>query len=232
MSSLFWSELEASMISFERCLRVTNVIQEDRTPYDKKIKNWIQRPFIEFRDLSIKYRHDTELVLKNVSFKIEASQKIGVVGRTGAGKSTLCLALCRIVEAASGQIFIDGVDISKISLQNLREKIAIIPQDPTLFEGTLRFNLDPENKSSDPELIELLKLASLENFIDRNHEGLNQQIEEKGQNLSSGEKQLICIWRAILRNNRVVLMDEATANIDIKTEEAIQKLIYLSSDLV
>ena len=163
--------------------------------------------------------------MNNISFKIQANQKIGVVGRTGAGKSTLCLALCRIVEAASGQIFIDGVDISKISLQNLREKIAIIPQDPTLFEGTLRFNLDPENKSSDPELIELLKLASLENFIDRNHEGLYQQIEEKGQNLSSGEKQLICICRAILKNNRVVLMDEATANIDIKTEETIQTLI-------
>ena len=214
------------MVSFERCIRLTNVIQEDQTSYNKKIKNWIQRPFIEFRNFSLRYRPETELVLKDVSFKIEANQKIGVVGRTGAGKSTLCLALCRIVEAASGQIFIDGVDISKISLQNLREKIAIIPQDPTLFEGTLRFNLDPENKSPDSELIELLKLASLENLIDRNHDGLNQQIEEKGQNLSSGEKQLICICRAILRNNKVVLMDEATANIDIKTEEAIQKLIH------
>ena len=182
-------------------------------------------PSVEFRNFNLRYRPETEFVLNNISFKIQANQKIGVVGRTGAGKSTLCLALCRIVEAASGQIFIDGVDISKISLQNLREKIAIIPQDPTLFEGTLRFNLDPENKSSDPELIELLKLASLENLIDRNHEGLYQQIEEKGQNLSSGEKQLICICRAILKNNRVVLMDEATANIDIKTEETIQTLI-------
>ena len=226
MSSLFWAELEASMVSYDRWLKITDVPQEDETPYDKNLKDWPHNPSIEFKKFSLRYRPDSELVLKGVSFKIETNQKIGVVGRTGAGKSTLCLALCRIVEATSGQIFIDGVDISKISLQNLREKIAIIPQDPTLFEGTLRFNLDPENKSSDSELIELLKLASLENLIDRNHDGLNQQIEEKGQNLSSGEKQLICICRAILRNSKVVLMDEATANIDIKTEEAIQKLIH------
>ena len=213
------------MVSFERCFGIINVPQEDVTPYDKELENWPKISEIEFRNYSLRYRPETEIVLKSVSFKIEANQKIGVVGRTGAGKSTLCLALCRIVEAASGQIFIDGVDISKISLQNLREKIAIIPQDPTLFEGTLRFNLDPENKSSDPELIELLKLASLENLIDRNHEGLYQQIDAKGENLSSGEKQLICICRAILRRNKIVLMDEATANIDIKTEETIQKLI-------
>ena len=213
------------MVSFERCFGIINVPQEDVTPYDKELENWPKISEIEFRNYSLRYRPETEIVLKSVSFKIEANQKIGVVGRTGAGKSTLCLALCRIVEAASGQIFIDGVDISKISLQNLREKIAIIPQDPTLFEGTLRFNLDPENKSSDPELIELLKLASLENLIDRNIEGLYQQIDAKGDNLSSGEKQLICICRAILRRNKIVLMDEATANIDIKTEETIQKLI-------
>ena len=225
VGSLFWTELESSLVSYDRWLKITDVPQESKLSYDKSLINWPMNPSVEFKNFNLRYRPETEMVLSNISFKIEASQKIGVVGRTGAGKSTLCLALCRIVEAASGQIFIDGVDISKISLQNLREKIAIIPQDPTLFEGTLRFNLDPENKSSDPELIELLKLASLENLIDRNIEGLYQQIDAKGDNLSSGEKQLICICRAILRRNKIVLMDEATANIDIKTEETIQKLI-------
>jgi len=113
-----------------------------------------------------------------------------------------------------------------MSLDNLREQVAIIPQDPTLFEGTLRFNLDPQNMCSNIELLNLLKQASLEDLINRDDKGIDQQIEEKGQNLSSGEKQLICICRAILRKNKVVLMDEATANIDIKTEQAIQTLIH------
>ena len=224
--SLTLTELESTMVSYDRCLRIINIPQEDKTVYDPTMMNWPQNPSIEFRDFSLRYRPDTDLVLRNLSFKIEPKQKVGVVGRTGAGKSTIWLALCRIVEADSGQILIDGVDISRISLQNLREKIAIIPQDPTLFEGTLRFNLDPENKVSDVELIDLLKQASLENVVLRDDKGLEQQIEEKGQNLSSGERQLIWICRAILRKNKVVLMDEATANIDIKTEQVIQKLIH------
>ena len=225
LGSIFWTELEAWMVSFKRCLNTINVPQENFVPYDPSLNSWPANPSIEFKDYSLRYRPETEIVLDNISFKIEANQKIGIVGRTGAGKSTICLALCRIVEAVSGKILIDGIDISKINLQNLREKIAVIPQDPTLFEGTLRFNLDPENKASDEELIELLKLASLENILNRNKDGLNQQIEEKGQNLSSGEKQLICIWRAVVRSNKIVIMDEATANIDIKTEESIQSLI-------
>ena len=214
------------MVSYDRWLRIINVPQEDKKEYDPTMVNWPHDSSIEFRNFSLRYRPDTDLVLRNLSFKIEPKQKIGVVGRTGAGKSTIWLALWRIVEADSGQILIDGVDISKISLQNLREKIAIIPQDPTLFEGTLRFNLDPENKATNAELLNLLKLASLENLVLRDEKGLEQQIEEKGQNLSSGERQLICICRAILRKNKIVLMDEATANIDIKTEQIIQKLIH------
>ena len=223
--SLFWTEFESSLVSYERCLKIANIHQEDETLYDSSLKEWPNSPSIEFKNYSLRYRPDTEIVLNNISFKIEANEKIGIVGRTGAGKSTLWLALSRIVEAASGQILIDGIDISKISLQNLREKISIIPQDPTLFEDTLKFNLDPENKATDSELIDILKLASLGNLLDRNIKGLNQQIEDKGQNLSSGEKQLICICRAIIRNCKIILMDEATANIDIKTEETIQRLI-------
>ena len=226
IASLFLTELESSMVSYDRCLKITNVPQEDQRPFDPHMTDWPQHPSIEFKDFSLRYRSDTELVLNHLSFKIDAKQKIGVVGRTGAGKSTICLALCRLVEAAAGQILIGDIDISKISLENLRASIAIIPQDPTLFEGTLRYNLDPENSISDQQLIDLLKLASLDSLITRDDKGLDQHIEEKGQNLSSGEKQLICICRAILRNNKIVLMDEATANIDIKTEQTIQQLIH------
>ena len=225
MSSLFLSELETSIVSYDRCLKMTDLPKEDNAPYDISLNFWTYYPKIELKNFSLRYRPETEIVLNNISFKIEACQKIGVVGRTGAGKSTLWLALTRVIEAVSGQILIDGVDISSISLKNLREKIAVIPQDPSLFEGTLRFNLDPENRILDTELIDILRLASLEKLIDENNEGLNQYIEEKGQNLSSGEKQLIWICRAILRRNKIVLIDEATANIDIKTEETIKKLI-------
>ena len=134
--------------------------------------------------------------------------------------------MCRIVEAHSGSIIIDGKDISDLGLSDLRQKITIIPQDPTLFDGSLRFNLDPEGIYSDSYLLDLSKQASLEKLILRDDKGLDQTIEEGGQNLSSGEKQLICICRAILKKNKIVLMDEATANIDIKTEETIQSLIH------
>jgi len=129
------------------------------------------------------------------------------------------------VEADEGKIVIDGVDISQMGLADLRERITIIPQDPTLFEGTLRFNLDPVGSIPDSELLRMANKASLEDLITRDDKGLDQKIEDGGKNLSSGEKQLICIIRAILRKNKIVLMDEATANIDIKTEQIIQKLI-------
>ena len=220
------TELEGSLVGYDRWLKMINTPQEANQineMFDSKF--WPKKGNIEFRDFYLKYRPDTEIVLKNLSFSITDNQKIGVVGRTGAGKSTLCLALCRIVEAHSGSIVIDGVDISQIGLEQLRDKITIIPQDPTLFNGTLRFNLDPQGIYSDQDLLELTSQAALDKLIARDDKGLDQLIEEHGQNLSSGEKQLLCICRAILKQNKVVLMDEATANIDIKTEQVIQRLI-------
>jgi len=165
--------------------------------------------------------------------------KVGVVGRTGAGKSTICLALSRIVELCAGSIEIDGVDISKVPLAKLREKVTVIPQDPTLFAGTLRFNLDPFEVVDDNRLEQLLRDAGLEDLLTRESEakkdgeeqdqaksqGLNFKIAEGGANLSSGEKQLICICRAVLRKNKVVVLDEATANIDVVTEQKVQSLL-------
>jgi len=223
--SIILTDLASTMVSYDRCLNVLDIAQEDSRPYDESLVNWPSHGKIEFDNYSLRYRPDTDLVLKDVSFTINPQEKIGVVGRTGAGKSTLCLALCRIVEAASGRILIDGFNIASVSLQNLRDQIAIIPQDPTLFEGSLRFNLDPEGVASNAELLEVLRLASLGGLVARSGQGLDQPVDDKGQNLSSGEKQLVCICRALVRKNKIVLMDEATANIDVKTEATIQQLM-------
>ena len=139
------------MISYERCRLLTEIPQEShqRLPHDPK---WVTRGKVEFNNLSIRYREDTEMVLQNLSFTIEGGHKIGVVGRTGAGKSTLCLALCRIMEAAEGKILIDDHDISELGLSDLRDKVTIIPQQPVLFKGSVRFNIDPDNKATDEEI--------------------------------------------------------------------------------
>ena len=207
-------------------------------------------------DVVLKYRPTTEEVLRKLNVEIKGGEKIGVVGRTGAGKSTITLALTRIIELTSGKIEVDGVEIGKISLQQVREAITIIPQEPTLFKGSLRFNLDPEELRTDKEILDLLSKAGLVELIlkkkkeedDKKKELdakltpeqlaqamalkqieddslLNYQIQAGGENLSSGEKSLLCICRAILRKNKIVILDEATANIDIETEQVIQKLI-------
>ena len=221
------SDLEGDLVSYDRCVKMLEIPQEAKQHINNPhLKDWPKEGNIEFSDYTLRYRPETEIVLKNLSFSVKSKEKIGIVGRTGAGKSTICLALCRIVEATSGSILIDGVDIKTLGLADLREKITIIPQEPTLFEGTLRFNLDPVGSISDSELMRMAKKASLEDLVNRDEKGLDQDIEDGGKNLSSGEKQLIWILRAILRKNKIVLMDEATANIDIKTEQTIQKLIH------
>ena len=164
---------------------------------DRNGHKWVWKGRIQFVDYKVKYRPDTELVLDGINVSIEAGQKIGVVGRTGAGKSTLCLAICRFLEPSYGHIEIDGVDISEVGLADLRENITVIPQDAALFENTLRFNLDPDEQASDEQLVDLLNRASLTNLVSRDSKGLDAEI--KGSDLSSGEKQLICICRAILR---------------------------------
>ena len=173
--------------------------------------------------MSLKYRPETPLVLKKLTFDVEKGNKIGIVGRTGAGKSTICLCLSRILEPTEGQIIVDGINISKLNLTDLRSRITVIPQDPIMFKGNLRYNLDPSKTIAEDEILQVLEKAQLGELIKQ--DGLDLTIDENGSNLSSGEKQLICICRAVLRKSKVVILDEATSNIDVVTEQKIQFLL-------
>ena len=213
--------------SLESCEAYTHIVQEaplvlknDENLYKN---NYPKTGKIEFCNYSVKYRPDTNIILKNLTFVINSGEKIGIVGRTGSGKSTLCLCLFRILEPTFGKILIDDVDITKIGLSLLREIITVIPQDPTLIEGTLRENLDPAGKFTDDEMTFNMNLIGLAYLIE--DKGLDLEIKEDGKNLSVGEKQLICMVRAILRKSKIIIMDEATSSVDYNTESLIQKTI-------
>ena len=225
------ANLENDMISMERCIKYMHIIQEAPSFIpeidDNLIKeNWPQNGEIQFQNFSVKYRPDTEIVLKKINFSIKAGEKVGICGRTGSGKSTICLSLFRILEPLEGTIFIDNIDITKIGLDLLRKNITIIPQDPCLLEGTLKYNIDPFNKNSDEEVIQILKDIGFE-YYESDDKIMDKMIEQNGANLSVGQKQLICIARALLRKTKIIVMDEATASIDMNTEQIIQKAMNL-----
>ncbi|CAD8116510.1 unnamed protein product [Paramecium sonneborni] len=218
--------VENNMISFERCLDFTKVPQENQNQKET-IQNWPNQGIIEFKDLFVKYRSNLPFVLQEFSYKINQKEKVGIVGRTGAGKSTITLSLLRILEAFEGQILIDSIDISQISLKQLRSSITSIQQDAVIFQGTIRQNLDPLQQHQDNDIIQVLNDCCLNKLINERN-GLDTIINESGDNLSAGEKQLICIARAILKKAKIILIDEATANIDLETEEKIQKAISIA----
>ncbi|KAG7388147.1 ATP-binding cassette sub- C member 8 [Phytophthora pseudosyringae] len=227
--SLNWSvrmlsQLQTQMISVERIKNYTVMDMEAELTSVGKLppaQEWPSAGAIEFRDVNLRYRPGLPRVLRNLSLSIRPQEKIGIVGRTGAGKSSLVVALMRLVELDSGSIVIDGLDIGTIGLHELRNKISIIPQDPVLFSGTVRSNVDPFDQYTDEQIWTSLRRGHLAHVVT----ALDSPVDEKGSNFSVGERQLLCIARALLKRSRIILMDEATASIDTETDRKIQRSI-------
>ncbi|ETP29613.1 hypothetical protein F442_21248 [Phytophthora nicotianae P10297] len=225
------SQVEPMMVSPERLQEYADIIQEapSRLPLDppSKIhpKTWPSAGSIEFNHVNFRYKDQGQLVLRDLSFSVHSSEKLGIVGRTGAGKSSLTMALFRINELAAGSIYIDGVDVSTIGLTTLREKLSIIPQNPVLFKGTLRNYLDPFDDFSDDELWTCLRQVGLGSRIETEDGKLDALVEENGENYSVGERQMLCMVCSLLRKSRIVIFDEATAAVDHATDQALQRVI-------
>uniref|UniRef100_A0A8B9LLA9 ATP-binding cassette, sub-family C (CFTR/MRP), member 8b n=1 Tax=Astyanax mexicanus TaxID=7994 RepID=A0A8B9LLA9_ASTMX len=186
---------------------------------------WPKYGEIQIENLSVGYGSSLKPVLKRVNAHIKPGQKVGICGRTGSGKSSFSLALFRLVDQFEGRIIIDGIDIAKLPLQTLRSRFSIIPQDPFLFSGTIRFNLDPERRATDRTLWEALEIAQLMPVVKALPGGLDATVTEGGENFSQGQRQLFCLARAFVRKSSILIMDEATASIDMATESILQKVV-------
>ena len=220
------AQTEAQMNSVERAKEYIDTVKSEPPMITdmRPPQGWPTEGKIEFKDAKLRYR-DGPLVMKGVNLTVEPHEKVGIVGRTGAGKSTMMIALFRITDLCEGSITIDGIDLAKLGLEDVRRALCIIPQDPVLFSASVRFNLDPFNEASDEDIWSVLEQVELKDAIQNLPRGLDDDVQEGGTNFSVGERQLICMARALLRHPKILIMDEATASLDNATDTFLQQMI-------